>query len=472
MKIKELVKDIRFWIAFFFLVRLVGITNPPLEVGHNWRQTTVTMPARNFLEIDNNILYPRLDIAGEKTGITGMEFPALNYIIYLVSAVFGYEHWYGRLINLLFSSLGLLFFYKLIKKHFSASHALYATLILIVSIWFQFSRKIMPDTFAMSMVIASMYYASNYFDNIARNKNILPLFAYLLLMTLGVLCKLSTGYALVILGIFMLDKTIPLKKKVIFCMVSVIGIIPVLVWYFYWVPQLVETYGFWHFFMGKSFALGSAEIWANLSDVLSRFYDTSIKYVGFLVFILGLIFAIIKKEKVILLVLILGFLTFSIIVLKAGINFSLHNYYVIPFVPIMAFVAGYGLTKIKNTGIVILLLSAIAVEGISNQHQDFSIHKKDAYLITLESDLDTIFGRDELIVINSDYFPTPMYFAHRKGWICNNAQIENKKYIQKLKTKGLKYLVVLKRNYELGNKFDTYKMVLETSDYIVYQVSF
>lgn len=85
--IKEIIKDIRFWILLLFIVRLIGISNPPLEVGHNWRQTTVTMVSRNFLEIDNNILYPRIDIAGEKTGITGMEFPLLNYTIYIVSKV-------------------------------------------------------------------------------------------------------------------------------------------------------------------------------------------------------------------------------------------------------------------------------------------------------------------------------------------------------------------------------------------------
>ena len=68
----DLLKDIRFWIVLLFTVRLFGITNPPLEVGHNWRQTTVTMVARNFLEVDNDVLYPRVDIAGEKTGITGM----------------------------------------------------------------------------------------------------------------------------------------------------------------------------------------------------------------------------------------------------------------------------------------------------------------------------------------------------------------------------------------------------------------
>lgn len=469
MNIKGLVTDIRFWIVFFLLIRLVGITNPPLEVGHNWRQTTVTMPARNFLEVDNNILFPRLDIAGEKTGITGMEFPAFNYLIYLVSEVFGYEHWYGRLINLLFSSLGLLFFYKLIQKHFTTSHALYATLILIVSVWFQFSRKIMPDTFSMSLVIISLYHASNYLDNVPRNKNALHLFTYLIFMTLGVLCKLSSGYILVLLSIFLFDKNIAIKKKIIFCTVSVIGIIPVIIWYFYWVPQLVKTYGFWHFFMGKSFGIGISEIWANLEGVLSRFYDTSIKYIGFFVYLIGVVYAIIKKEKVILLILSLGFLTFSVFVLKSGINFSIHNYYVIPFVPIMAFVAGYGLTKFKNKMIIILFLAGIMVEGVSNQYYDFTIHENDTYQITLETELDKIIGRDDLIVINSNHYPTHMYFAHRKGWLCDNKQIEDSKFIDNLKTKGLKYLLVLKSNYVIGNKFDAYKKILDTPDYNVYQ---
>ncbi|MCX6296566.1 MAG: hypothetical protein NTX97_10960, partial [Bacteroidetes bacterium] len=53
--------DIRFWIVLFFIIRLYGITDPPLEIAHNWRQVTGDMVARNMYEIDNNILYPRLD---------------------------------------------------------------------------------------------------------------------------------------------------------------------------------------------------------------------------------------------------------------------------------------------------------------------------------------------------------------------------------------------------------------------------
>jgi len=196
--IKEIIKDIRFWILLLFIVRLIGISNPPLEVGHNWRQTTVTMVSRNFLEIDNNILYPRIDIAGEKTGITGMEFPLLNYTIYIVSKVFGYQHWFGRLINLLISSFGLWFFYRLIRKYFTEQVAFFSTIILAVSIWFQFSRKIMPDTFSMSMIIASIYFGSNYLDSTIRKYSLMQLTIYTILMSLGILSKLPSGFLLVV----------------------------------------------------------------------------------------------------------------------------------------------------------------------------------------------------------------------------------------------------------------------------------
>jgi hypothetical protein len=69
--------DIRPWILLLLLVRLIGITQPPLETAHHWRQTTVTMTARNFHEHGLDLLHPRVDMAGEKSGITGMEVPLL-----------------------------------------------------------------------------------------------------------------------------------------------------------------------------------------------------------------------------------------------------------------------------------------------------------------------------------------------------------------------------------------------------------
>ena len=176
----NILSDFRFWIILFFLIRLIGI--------------------------DNNILYPRLDISGDKTGISGMEFPLLNYLIYLLSEVFGYQHWYGRLINLIFSSLGLWYFFMLVKKHFSPKTAFNASLILMFSIWFTYSRKIMPDTFSMSLILASIYYGTNYFHS--NSKSTLNLCLYFSLTTLGMLSKLPSAYLLALFVLLVFDKKI------------------------------------------------------------------------------------------------------------------------------------------------------------------------------------------------------------------------------------------------------------------------
>ena len=48
---------IEYIIGLFFLLRLIGITNAPLEIAHNWRQVTGLMVARNFLEVDLPVYY-------------------------------------------------------------------------------------------------------------------------------------------------------------------------------------------------------------------------------------------------------------------------------------------------------------------------------------------------------------------------------------------------------------------------------
>lgn len=467
-RLTDWLKDIRFWIMLFFLVRLIGITQPPLEVAHNWRQTTVTMVARNFYEVDNNIFYPRIDIAGNKTGITGMEFPILNYLIYLVSEVFGYQHWYGRLINLLLSSFGIFFFFKLVRRYFNPEIAFNATLILLGSVWFAYARKIMPDTFSMSLVMIGIYYGLEYLlkeiPKIGKE-----LFFYFVLILVGTLSKLPSAYLLSLFLIPFLNKKIALKPKIIFAGISVLALIPSIIWYFYWVPYLVERYQFWHFFMGVSLWQGILDIWENIGDTLQKFYDVALKFVGFGVFLLGLGFSIFKKEKLLLAILGISFFSFLLIMFKSGYTFPHHSYYIIPFVPIMALVAGYAVQQFDKKWIQIVLLLAIGLEGTLNQLHDFRVKPAEEALIHLEQDLHQVANKEDLILINSGKYPTPMYFSHHKGWLAYNEKIQDKSYIQQLKTEGLKYILILKKTFGTDIGLD-YIRVFDNEHYAIYKI--
>jgi len=462
--------DIRFWILVLFCVRLYGITLPPLEVSHNWRQTTVTMVSRNFLECDHSVFYPRIDIAGEKSGITGMEFPLLNYIIYLLSEVFGYSHWYGRLVNLVVSSFGLWYFYLLIRKYFSERHAFFSAILLGVSVWFQFSRKIMPDTFSVSLLIMGLYYGSNYLESNGRLLLSWKLLFYFAFLVSGALSKITSLPVMAVLVLFFLNGKIPLSRKVVVGIVSLAGLIPVSLWYFYWVPHLVDTFGFWHFFMGKGIFLGMSEIAANLPQTLSRFYDTAMKFSGFAVFVTGLVFALLNRERRVLRVFFVVLLFFVVVIFKAGFTFPHHSYYIVPFVPVMAFVAGYGLASIGKRRLATALLLIVAAEGIANQYHDFRIKENVKFMVSLEQDLDKVSGKHDLFLINSGEFPTPMYFAHRKGWVDYNEKVADRAYVDSLKRKGLKYILVLKRSFGTEVTLSEYQKVADNDDYCLYKL--
>ncbi len=457
--------DIRFWIILFFILRIHGLFNPPLEVAHNWRQTTVTMVARNFLETDTNILYPRIDIAGEKTGITGMEFPVLNYLIYLLSLVFGYAHWYGRLINLVVSSIGLHYFYKLLRKYSDEKTAFYSTLVLLFSIWLNYSRKIMPDTFSVSLLLIGFYYGSEILDGKATWKNTL---AYLTFTLTGILSKLPVAYLFALAPFLLFDKNIRPDSKLKWLLLTALILAIPACYYFMWVPHLNTTFGFVHFFMGKSLNDGFTDIITHTDEALAKFYEEALGFSGFLLFLYGIVFAFKQRQRHLLCIFGLAFCAFLIIVLKAGFAFYHHSYYIIPFVPLMAIVVGNMLAKLPKQSLAIILLCILAIESILTKNADFYVKESHLAIMHLEKDLDRLCSREELILINSGKVPTPMYFSHRKGWIASNEEILRTGYLDSLQQKGLEYVVVLKRAF--GEELSLpKKKVFENTDYSIYR---
>ena len=555
-------KTILFLLAFFFLIRLIGITNPPLEIGHNWRQCLTNMVARNFLEIDANIFLPRIDIAGEKTGIMGAEFPLFNYLIYLASLVFGYEHWHGRWINLIVSTAGIYHFFLLVKELFTKKIAAYATLILTVSVWFDFSRKIMPDTFSVALVLIAFYHGFRYL----KNGNWGRLALFFSLMTVGILSKLSALSLMSFLLIPVLIPQVKISRKIGIVVTSVVSVGLVGAWYFYWVPNLAEAYGYMLYFP-RSLAEGAAEIAALWQLALEKFYFSAFhSYVAFVCFLVGMYwtfstpqpppkgeikvgaplqnkeikvdtlssnkeikvdtlssnkeikvdtlssnkeikigglyqkremdassssrseespplegaggwtlgnklvghFQNVRREKIFYLKI--GIAAFSLIfflfMLKTGEVFPLHNYYIIPAVPLMALVAALFLANLKPK-FALIILAAITIEGIANQYHEFFIKESEHYKLTLESIADEVTQPTDLIILNDgSRNPQQMYFAHRKGWTVNQEDLKTP-HIAQLQQLGASYLFINKKLSQ--EKFD-YSVVYEDEHFRVYKI--
>ncbi len=382
-------------------------------------------------------------MAGEKTGITGTEFPVLNYLIYLFALVFGWTEWYGRLIVLVVSSAGSYFFYKLVQQFFSEKHAFLSTILLIVSNWFIYSRKIMPDTFSVSLTLIGLWFAILYIEQ----SKIRHLFVSSLLILLGILSKIPAIIALTPLVFIMFDKKQAIKNKFILISSFSICLVIVFWWYFIWVPHLVETFGYWHYYMGTNFKDGFSEIISFKLDVFEKFYFDALKYSGFIVFISSLVYLFIKRgqdknKRILKLIFIISSILFFVFMLKSGRNFGVHSYYIIPFVPFMALIAGWGLSEIKNRKIVLSVLILICVEGLANQQHDFTLKESRLSMLNYESVLDKFSSKSDLILINGSENPTDLYFTHRKGWSMSNTEIQRSETIDSLRNLGCKWVIL------------------------------
>jgi hypothetical protein len=458
------VRDIRFWIILFFFVRLYGITLPPLEVGHNWRQTDGMMIARNFYERDANIFYPTVDVGGEKTGIVGCEFPILNYFVFLVSVPFGFEHWYGRLIVLLFSCVGIYFFHRIIRKYFGEGAAFNAAIVLLVSLWFSYSRKNIPDVFAVSIGMMALYYATEYLEK----GRLLHLMVFLTAGLLACLSKILVAVLLTVLIFFIIDTRIDIKRKALFTLCSALIFSCVCAWYFYWVPFLNATYGLEnHFFMGLSFREGAMIISNNLSPVLKRFYDTPLKYTGTAALLISSAVMIRKKNWVALACFFIPFLCFVVMLVKTGASIVGDHYYILTIIPAMAFLIGVGLDYIPNKRIVAVLLIIVAAENIGNQVHDFRVREPLASLAHLEKVMDSVSTRSDLIAINAGIDnPTTMYFAHRRGWVVSNETMTEPGFQDEIKSKGCKFILIARELY--GDITLTLPVVYESDKFKIY----
>jgi hypothetical protein len=457
--------DIRFWILLFFILRLYGITNAPLEIGHNWRQSLTNMIARNFLQIDNNILYPRIDVDGNKTGIMATEFPFYNYLIYLTAKVFGYEHWYGRLINLIISSVGILYFYKILKRFFNEQLAFSASLILLSSIWFAFSRKSMPDTFCVSIVIIGIYNGLRYL----YEKRLMNLVLFFIFSSLGVLCKIPALYLLSVLILPLFDNQIGFYLKRNLVIVGILILIVIYTWYFYWVPHLLAVYGIQLYFP-KEIVEGFKELVIYLPDTFEKFYFSALEsFVAFGLFLIGLFLIIKQKQKIMFLIFVISSFFFILFICKTGYVFSTHSYYIIPYVPIMALIVAFALEQIKKSKLKTILIFIVIVEAILNQQNDFRIKDSEKYKLEMESVADKFSTRNDLIAINGGQNPQEIYFLNRRGWSFNNEKLLNIENINDWKLKGCKYIFIDKHQEPIDLS-KSFKVIYNDKNFIVYSL--
>lgn len=111
----------------------------------------------------------------------------------------------------------------------------------------------------------------------------------------------------------------------------------------------------------------------------------------------------------------------------------------------MALIAAEAVSRLPKKVWIIALIT-VSTEGVTRKWSDQFI-RNDAGLLSIESEIAPFVAPTDLIAINSGEFPTPMYFAHRKGWLTNNEQLAELSFIDSLKAKNCKHIIILKHRF-------------------------
>ncbi len=159
---------------------------------------------------------------------------------------------------------------------------------------------------------------------------------------------------------------------------------------------------------------------------------------------------------------------FVLYAIKSGHFFYHHNYYMIPFNPIMALWLGFGLEKTSNSKIKIFILCIGILESIANQQHDFFIEPQEYSKLELEKIFDGFSTKNDLIAANGNGNPQLIYFTHRKGWNANDEDFKNYDFLQNIQNNGCKWILIEKNeNIQL---LDNYQKQFENERFIIYRL--
>ncbi|MBC6993912.1 glycosyltransferase family 39 protein [Neolewinella lacunae] len=437
-----------FWAVLLFLSGLFFL-DLPFHGDHVQRQAVTATIARNFYELGLNPMYPTMNICGETSpNYFATEFPFLQILMTFGYYIFGEEYWIGRLINWAVYCLGLWFFAGLCDKLMKRPVGLFSMLFMVGSIATMFGRKIMPDTFSVALVTIGVYFL---YDYLQRGRHWWLILGGVL-VALGVLSKIPSVVVICLLSVPVLTREISWRRKVNVFVVLGIGGLLSAGWYFAWMPHLQALTRCAPLIYPVSLAEGFRIFFFDaLGDSLHRFHILAFcGPIPAYLFLAGVALAVYRREWKILAGTLAYALIFLLFIFKTGPVFSTHNYYVIPFIPLMALYAGKMLSQPwLPRWLALVIVLGLAYQPLSYGYRDINLVPE---IPALELDaLLTAAGvpKDELIMVHDVWMnPTNMYYAHRRGWFADGSTLDHHNWMVSYRRLGLRFLVVDKSRYD------------------------
>ena len=479
-------KSIYLIFLIYTLIHIPVFVFPSLQGQHIWRQADVAAVARNFAVESMNIFYPRVDLRGDLSGITGMEFPLFNYIVAMIYKITG-TTWvgFGKILSYICAVFSVILLTKLvfspnlISKNYLKDNletnsqinldnkfcnpALFVLIALLSPFCFRYSAKFMPEFLAMFLSVSSLVLFLSYQEkqtNIFKKSNYYILFSSALLLLLGMLVR--PYYAFFGLPLFIRAILSLYNKKFsesFICTLTGVLVLSVFyAWYGYWVPHLNKVYGMTYFYMGSSIMHNVKTIFTTdlvwlLFKVLSHRYLAWVLmpfcFHGAYLYIKNHHARYISSLNILAVryLVWIGLISLLTMPFIIGFHFEPHRYFLAASYPMLTIFCYLSMVRVGECFaykkvLILYMMIFIAIAGALTPQ----IYRRHGYIKALvhkRADLLKNVDPNALIVTTDGGIPIDLYILNRKGWAINlpSNSDERNKLLVHLKSLGAAYML-------------------------------
>ena len=409
-----------------FMVR-VSTFKAPLFDHHAWRQAHTATMARNFYRENLNLLLPQVDERGAQSVgyiTTGAELPAFAVAL-IAGAVSDFHFEIGRLLSSLFYLAAAGFLFAFVRRRYDLTHALVALFVhaFCFPLLIYMDRAFMNESLLVALTIASLWAAQRFLD-VGRA-------VYLLLLIAASSTVAAVKFPFLILwapvvGLFIEHYGLSTLRRIELYAVAAANLLVGWLWYRH--------------------AAGVSEqtgLTVGLTDKLFA-WDLALSPGFYRVVLRGLAFDVLGPLAILLLVVGLVWTTrqglwaerlaiagFGAYVLIVARGVFVHDYYLIPVVPIGLVLVAVGsvvaskrISTVARAGhltdpmlalsalLAVMLLSAY-VRSVSF-HSWYDIHVDRQETCALLRD---VTGPDDRVLFLHYNSPDILFCADRKGWL-------------------------------------------------------
>jgi len=458
-----------------FVVRLYKIDNPIAD-WHSWRQADTASVTRNFIKQGFSPFFPKFDSLVSLNQFADQnpdrlffaEFPIYNILVYPLYKYFGVNVIYHRLVSVFFSSLTIfsLFF---LTKLFSSSFVAYTTSLIFALLPYNiyYGRVTMPDPLHVFFAVTSLLFINLYLKHQKIYLSVLSgLFYALTILTKPYGLVLLLPITFLLLSKLILGKSVKFTSIIIFLIIS---LTPYLLWKIH-----IDHYPQGQF--GTAWLFNSTNIRFRPAFfrwlVFERFNNLILGGGGFVLFCFGLISPKSIKEVLFYFSWLVSLLIFVIVIATGNVT---HDYYQLPFVPILSIFTALGIEhllkigqktwqKIFNSCLALALFAMMLAMGWYQAKGLFNINNYPIVEAGLKAD--QILPKDALVIAPYNNDPAFLYQTNRWGWT-------NQVYdLDKIKQQHHNpiYLVSVSKDDYTNSLKNQYAPIFETDNYIIVKI--